>query len=64
MCTDVVSGLSEMIGLTGFLIPLIFTMTICGVRVVQRYKIDVPKYKQENRKKEGDSNTLLSTEEL
>ena len=43
MCNDLVAGLVELLALTSIMIPLIFLMTLFGVRVVQRFKIDVPK---------------------
>lgn len=43
MCTNLIAGITELLALTSIMIPLIFAMTLSGVRVVQRYKIDVPK---------------------
>jgi len=43
MCNDLIAGLVELLALTSIMIPLIFLMTLFGVRVVQRFKIDVPK---------------------
>jgi len=42
-CGDLIAGLTEVLALTIIMIPLIFLMTLFGVRVVQRFKIDVPK---------------------
>ena len=59
MCTNLISGLTELLALTSIMIPLIFMMTLMGVRVVQRYKIDVPKTvvkpKQEGVHSEGET---------
>jgi hypothetical protein len=38
--------------LTCISIPMVFAMTVCGVRVVTRFRVDVPRYEPPKPQKE------------
>ncbi len=46
MCGDsgLVASLAELLALDCVLIPIMFLMTVLGVQVVNRFRVDVPKY--------------------
>lgn len=50
MSIHLTAGLTELLSLICATIPLVLVMTVCGVRVVLRFRVDVPSYKPDNKK--------------
>lgn len=54
MCNKLIGGLTELLALICSTIPLVFFMTVSGVRVVLRFRVDVPYFKPSNKTEKID----------